>query len=44
MAKQERPSRPQGIPRNNPESGSPKPKGQVPRMRTPPPPPPKKKS
>lgn len=42
MAKQERPNRPQGIPINIPGSGMPKPKGQVPTMRTPPPPPPKK--
>lgn len=46
MAKQNKPSRPsvpQGTPRNNPGSGHPKPKGQVPTMRNPPPPPPKKK-
>ena len=44
MAKQERPIRPQGTPTNNPGNRTPKPKGQVPTMRTPPPPPPKKKS
>jgi len=42
MAKEERSSRPQGAPRNNPGGGEPKPKGQVPTMRNPPPPPKKK--
>lgn len=42
MAKQNKPSGPQGKPRNNPGNRSPKPKGQVTTMRNPPPPPPKK--